>query len=362
MVSTIKSLLTRMYRPSVHWSPVLPAGDPVAGGRLVAPGLGRASRAAWQAPVVLGAAPGSVTLAEPIGTSDRSLVVFDGARLIDQNGVIELRDGSLLAEPAWHPNVVNPWLDRRQRPVRSRRMRGAWFSCLLEFSYNYYHWICEVLPRFHAVLERLPAEVRFVVPESMAEWQWDSLDALGVLRARCAQLPRGEAWACDALYYAGPVAACGDHDPRAVEWLRSRATAALGAAGSGRDRLYITRRLTRRSIVNEAEHWPLFADAGFTMIEAERMTFAEQVRAFSSASIVVAPHGAGSANVMWCAPPATVVEIFSPSFATQRCGWTLASAAGHRYAVAVAEDAGTPALDLRWNAPLVRQMLDWAGS
>ncbi len=357
MVTSIRRLVARMNRPAVHWS----VSAPLSGLRVLDGALGQASPASWPAPAVLGDHGNALRLAAPVGINARQLVIFTGARAIDQNGVIELADGALLAEPAWHPDIVEPWLRHRRHRMRSRRQRGAWFSCLLEFSYNYYHWICEVLPRLYKVLDRLPADVRFVVPATMAEWQWDSLAALCVPRSRCAQFPRDEAWTFDELYYAGPVATCGDHDPRAIEWLRSVMMRSVGGVDrSASRRLYLTRRLTRRSIANEAEHWRLFADAGFTMVEAERMTFADQVRVFGAASVVVAPNGAGSANIMWCAPPATVVEIFSPAFATQRCGWTLASAAGHRYAAAMAEDAGTPALDLQWSEPLVRQILEWA--
>lgn len=331
---------------------------------MVDPALSVASKASWPPPLVLGDHADAVRLSPPIGTYARDLVAFTGASAIDQNGIIELANGSLLAEPAWHPNVVDPWLRRRRPAARSRHQRGPWFSCLLEFSYNYYHWVCDVLPRLHRVIDRLPADVAFVVPESMAAWQWDSLAAVGVARSRCAQLPRDEAWTFDELYYAGPAAVCGDHDPHAVEWLRSTVVGAAGGSAHSRDRkLYVTRRLTRRSIVNEDVYWPLFAAAGFAMIEAETMPFADQVRAFSSASCVVAPHGAGLANIAWCRTPATVIEIISPRFATQRCIWTLASALGHRHAIAVAADSELDSrLGLEMDEPLVRRILEFAAA
>jgi len=359
--AVIREFLFRVNRPAVHWS-ASAAGGALAGARTIDAALGHASKASWPEPVVLGAARDAVRLATPLGTNGRTLVAFSGARAIDQNGIIELADGSLLAEPAWHPDIVEEWLRRRRHRVRSRRQRGPWFSCLLEFSCNYYHWICDVLPRFSGVLDRLPADVRFVVPGAMAPWHWDSLAALGIPPSRCAQLPRDEAWAFDELYYAGPAAVCGDHDPTAVAWLRDAVVGTIGrSAGPADRRLYVTRRLTRRSIVNEDEFWPVMADAGFTLIEAERLTFVDQVRAFASATCVVAPHGAGLANITWCPAPATVIEIVSPRFASQRCVWTLASALGHRHAIAVAADCERDSrLDLEWNGALVREILEFA--
>jgi capsular polysaccharide biosynthesis protein len=104
----------------------------------------------------------------------------------------------------------------------------------------------------------------------------------------------------------------------------------------------------------------MFEAAGFAMIATETMTFAEQVRRFAAAGAVVAPHGAGLANVLWSAPGATVVEIFSPAYATQRCIWGLATACGHRYAAAVAANAASKGRQIRWSQSLVREILDWS--
>jgi hypothetical protein len=167
-------------------------------------------------------------LTSPVGTLDRSLVVFEAAQLVARNGVIALRDGGLFAEAAWHPDIVDLWLRRPPRAMRHRRRQGTWFSCLLEYAYNYYHWICEVLPRFHRVLDRLPHDTRFVVPPRMAAWQWESLAAIGIERGRCESLPVDECWQIDELYYAPPVAVCADHDPDAARWVRDVVIRAFG--------------------------------------------------------------------------------------------------------------------------------------
>jgi hypothetical protein len=351
--------------PRQHWSVRDRHGAWVPGCHVIEPDLQRGVPHSWPDPLLLTPEAPPAAFAKPIGTTDRSLVILPDSWLLDQNGLIGLADGSLLAEPVWGAENAERWLARRPSGRRTRRIAGRWFSCLLDFSYNYYHWICDVLPRFYDVLQRLPADVRVVVPHQMSPWQWGSLEAIGVPRDRCASLPTDERWQIEELYYAAPVAICGDQQPDAVRWVRDVTLAKMGAA-AGREpglRLFISRRQSRRRIVNEAEHWPLFEAAGFQLIEAERLTFAEQVRTFASASCVAGPHGAGFANILWCRPGARVVEIFSPALATQRCIWTLACTLGHRYAAAMAADASPPpGCDLRWTSDLVRRVIDWTSA
>jgi hypothetical protein len=70
----------------------------------------------------------------------------------------------------------------------------------------------------------------------------------------------------------------------------------------------------RRNIPNHAE----LAEAlqsqvrppfEFQNVQLEQLSFAEQVRVFSEAALVVAQHGAGLANCMWMHPGSNVVEL-----------------------------------------------------
>lgn len=345
--------------PAIHWSACEPAA--LADCFVIEPALARASLPTLAAPQTLGPRA-ALRLASPIGTTDRNLVRFVSARLVSQTGILELSDGSLLAEPAWHPDIVTPWLQRATRPARRRRQRGPWFSCLLAFAPNYYHWMCDVLPRLYDVLERLPRDTRFVVPHDMTAWQRDSLAAVGIDASRCASLPLDEAWSFDELYYSAPVAVCGDHERNAVAWLRDTITNSIAHTSTPRTRLYVTRRHARRRLVNEDEYWPVFADAGFTMIAPELLSFHEQVARFAAAECVVGVHGAGMANVLWAPRGIKVAEIFSPAFATQRCIWTLASALDHDYRAAMAEDVDVTTRDMRWTEALVRELVDFAAT
>lgn len=92
-----------------------------------------------------------------------------------------------------------------------------------------------------------------------------------------------------------------------------------------------------RRIVNHDEVAALLGTFGFETIVPGRMRFTEQIAAFRDAAFVVGPHGAGMANILFCAPRTQVLEVFHPLYGT----WAYAMIApplGLEYAAMVARD------------------------
>lgn len=289
----------------------------------------------FPAPRVIGW-DGTATFDQQVGTFAGYLAVITGATVAGQDGFIELSDGSFLVQPAWHrDNVVpNPvYWRRRMRPAK--RVRGRWFSCMLYFCYGYYHWICDVLPRFHRVLERLPSDVRFLVPWQMEPWKWDALEAIGVARERCVRFPAGAHWRVDELYYAPPAAMTGDHDPEAMRWVNERVCHSLSPGTE--PRIFISRRkAASRRLANEAELYPVLDAQGFRIVCAEDVPFRKQVAVFMGCRVALGVHGGGMTNMVWARPGARVIEILHPDETNRRCYWSLANSVGHVYGNCVA--------------------------
>jgi capsular polysaccharide biosynthesis protein len=82
---------------------------------------------------------------------------------------------------------------------------------------------------------------------------------------------------------------------------------------------------------------------------------------FRRAGCIVGPQGSGLANMLWSRAGIKVAEVFAPAFATQRADWTLASALGHGYLAAVAEDAEAYRA-IHWSRDQAREVLAWAAS
>ncbi len=76
-------------------------------------------------------------------------------------------------------------------------------------------------------------------------------------------------------------------------------------------KIYVTRRLAdQRRILNNDEVSAFLQDRGFEIVEAEKLSVHEQIKLFSEVKTIVAPHGAGLTNMIFCDRP-DVIEFFA---------------------------------------------------
>ena len=188
----------------------------------------------------------------------------------------------------------------------------------------YFHWLFDVLPRLNLIdrsgLSR-DAIAGFVVSQHWP-FQQETLAQLGIpahkilppeqyphLQAECLivpSFPGSPAWM--------PQWAC--------QWLRQvflvdRPTTAT--------RLYISRQQTaNRRVINEPVVMTVLAQLGFQCVTLEALTVREQAALFASATVVIAPHGGGLTNLVFCSPGTTVIEIFPPHF-VYPCYWLISN-------------------------------------
>lgn len=126
--------------------------------------------------------------------------------------------------------------------------------------------------------------------------------------------------------------------------LRNRALHAL----KGRDfshlpkRFYIARspgHARARQMRGEAALTDLLDAFGFARLQFEDLSPLEQVALMAQAEVMVSPHGAGFANMLFANPEATLIEIGTLQTAQSRWAdfWPVAHAAGCRYVSFVAD-------------------------
>lgn len=80
-------------------------------------------------------------------------------------------------------------------------------------------------------------------------------------------------------------------------------------------RLYIMREKARyRHVFNEVAVVETLAQYGFVPVALETLSVAEQAELFSQAEAIVAPHGSGLTNLVFCNPETIVIELFSKNY------------------------------------------------
>jgi capsular polysaccharide biosynthesis protein len=89
-------------------------------------------------------------------------------------------------------------------------------------------------------------------------------------------------------------------------------------------RLLVARRGPARTIANLGEVQAALSGYAFETVYLEGMSMAEQILLFQSAAFIVAPHGAGLANLLFCEPGTGVVEL-SPESEFRSFFWLIAA-------------------------------------
>lgn len=179
---------------------------------------------------------------------------------------------------------------------------------------GYYHWLLEVLPNFMSAIERYPgatvllhAESPSYIKEALALLLGDGFESRLIesdrpIRANRIAMPQFEA-------YSGFVRL------EDLDKLRNSFLCQDEILYKCPSRFYISRsRTKKRRIGNEREIEKELRREDVEIIYPEQMTFRQQIELFSHANEIIAPHGAGLANLVWAKSHSRVLEIFPDQF------------------------------------------------
>lgn len=245
-------------------------------------------------------------------------------------GIVLSPDGRSLARDV-SPDFGKPferhWLLGRAKIPSPVRVRGTTAVVASALSKGYGHWLLDELPRLLS-LQRDAADA--LIAHAAQPFATLALERRGWAGALL-EAKRDAHFQCDELVVpslAGTVvwpARSGLERVVAFAATLPKAESAFG------ERLYLSRaKAQRRNVVNEAELVAELARAGFANVRLEELSWPEQIAAFRRAKVIVAPHGAGLANLVFCAPGTRVVECFNRSY-VHGCFWRLAALCGLDY-------------------------------
>jgi capsular polysaccharide biosynthesis protein len=179
---------------------------------------------------------------------------------------------------------------------------------------------------------------KLIVSNRVQPWQADSLALLGYGPDDFVEFG-DEYWECETLLVPSFPHDTGFVHPRAAEWLRGR----MVPSGRGKPsrRLYLSRRKApRRRLQNEMEILAGLRELGFEAVFAEELPFQEQISLFAQAEVIVAPHGAGLANLFFAPKGTRIVELFSPRYINP-CFYSLSLVLNQPYACVVGRTDAT---------------------
>lgn len=210
-------------------------------------------------------------------------------------------------------------------------------------SFNYGHWLVDDLPRLKGIFHMMaldPGPIRVVIESFGTEIDKVRIESIRTLLAQPIHvdiIARHEAYHFGTLYYPTPIS---EHpvvkSPVALDFLAQRAieTAGSGLTDQGQaNRLFVDRSAARgRTLTNGDAVRALMESRGFAVINPEGKSFAEQVRLFAGASIIVGQMGAAMTNTVFCRPTTTTLYL-APAGWIEPFYFDLAMTRGHDYRV-----------------------------
>jgi len=252
-------------------------------------------------------------------------------------GAVVTADNTLLADlspevwgPANHP-IFSRWHLPKSQLLNGRIAIGV----TPEAGGNYYHWLLDLLPRVlllkHAT-QNFSNYDTLLINGSRANYERETLAALEVPPEKIRFVDSR-----DRFQIASAVFPSLDSNVVAPWKVRGLRELVSSDKPNQHRRLYLSRaRVAVRRIANEKEISEALRQHDFEILEAEALSFREQVDLFANASVIVAPHGAALANIVFCQPGTRVLEI-STRAGYRDWYWQLAAVAGLSYEVLEAQ-------------------------
>jgi capsular polysaccharide biosynthesis protein len=198
---------------------------------------------------------------------------------------------------------------------------------------NYFHWLTDALPRVEIIKKTFSNGTKninkYVVNKGFPIIE-ESLEILGISKDMLIFIDSKQQVQAKNLVVPSLVGSTGNPPAWVCTFLREnflKHKADIPVIS----KLYISRSKARyRKVTNEEDVLECLTKFGFTPVWLEEHNFATQIALFSNAEYIVAPHGAGLTNLMWCNSSAKILELFSPNYVNV-CFWAIANQIGLEY-------------------------------
>jgi tetratricopeptide (TPR) repeat protein/capsular polysaccharide biosynthesis protein len=224
----------------------------------------------------------------------------------------------------------------------------------------YFHWMVDVLPRLE-MLNQAGVDLEsidwFLLNSDRQPFQQATLDALGIPANKVLLSDRHPHIQAQQLIVPSFPGHLGWLQPWALQFLR-RVFLPKAKSNEFPERIYISRsRASYRRVLNEPEVIAQLNQVGFVSVVLEDFSFPEQVALFANARAIVAPHGSGLTNLVFCKPGTQVIELVSPHY-VRPYYWVISSQLQLQHYYLVGEGFACDFLrELMYQNPLTEDML-----
>jgi hypothetical protein len=236
-------------------------------------------------------------------------------RIIADAGYVLVKEKYLVSELLW------PWSPYKKRgktftlnrPLSVKHIPGKVVVLSQEGHKNYYHWILEILPKL-ALLKNIKSYDWVYLPRLDLPFLKKTLELMGMDMNKIIEAdPTTYIEADEVIALSFVSRSC--YTPQWVtEYLRASLLKTMTVAVSKdkfSQKVFISRqKSSHRRITNEDELFGFLELLGFKRYFLEELSMQDQMSLFSSAKMIVSPHGAGLTNILFCQPGTKILELF----------------------------------------------------
>jgi capsular polysaccharide biosynthesis protein len=252
---------------------------------------------------------------QPIGGY---VATISSGRVWGESGAVLSPEGKLIFDLSQEYDAMqNRMLEAEEHPVFHRwndpklqYLEGTVAVLTFCGSYNYFHWLYDVLPRLAMLkMSGIPYTSILMNPNPYGPFVEQTWAMLGISESSVIRTNPEAFFEADQLLI--PSLMMNSHyPPWTTDTLRKLLLPHRESTLATPERIYISRnKASTRHLVNEEEVIRCLEEYSIQPIHLEDWTVAQQIQLFASAKLILGAHGAGLANLAFCQPGTQVIEI-----------------------------------------------------
>jgi capsular polysaccharide biosynthesis protein len=183
-------------------------------------------------------------------------------------------------------------------------------------SNNYYHWLIQTILSLAGYQTHIDVSVPILVSRELSRYQLEWLDIIGVNKRRLHSFPGATTLEVRSLFVLPTLYKPYDFHPctHLINVVRDLVCANENLDKEDRQdtsKLYISRSDSRkpRGVHLEDVLEDFLKSHGYAIVKMADYTISQQISMISSADTIIAPHGAGLANIILTKPGCNILEI-----------------------------------------------------
>ena len=243
--------------------------------------------------------------------------VYDNGIVITENnimlgGVSKFIDaGQYVAD-----NTQNPIFSKNFLPP-VKKIKGNIAVLTAPAGRGYYHWMFDVLPRIQLLKEAaydLNSIDKFLINNYISKFHIETLNMIGIPRKKIMESQLNPHLQAEKLIVPSLVGDTGSVPRYACDFLRNEFLGKVPKSTKHAKRIYVNRgQVVHRKVVNEPHIIDLLKRLGFESVALDTLSLTEQIALMAGAEVVIAPHGAGLTNIVFCEPGTKIIEFLHPA-------------------------------------------------